>query len=288
MDGTDVPAQVILTLTGLKPNPSSETGATLAQIGSTNQYIWTTDGSSSSIGLLTSNDGGYYKVELSANHYQDGTWDNTLSYPTHSFNPSSGTVGAGAGQEVRFDFSYASPTINNVSTPQIQPVTFTLVGLRPRSTDAQFQDLGGGKWLYTPSSNTAAQTVYFETTAWNATVSVSMDGDSYYAAGPDNKNSVNSTTVARWGIHTNRTSKTIGIHNSSGTRVSTFKTDSDGDNNSQLTLNRNYFEDDIIYFSYTQNSVTYYSVAYSARVLSAANYQSGNQLNVTISNTTRP
>ena len=293
MDGTDVPAQVILTLTGLKPNPSSETGATLVQIGSTNQYIWTTNGvSSASIGLLTSNDGGYYKVELSANHYNNAIHENRLSYvnPRITSPSQNNTVGAGAGREVQFAFSYASPTINNVSTPQIQPVTFTLVGLRPRSTDAQFQDLGGGKWLYTPSSNTAAQTVYFETTAWYATVSISMSGDSYYEVDPINKSSANTATVGQYAIRfLNHANTSITTYNSAGTSIRTFTSDRDGDNPSQFTLNRTDLEDDKVYFSYKSGNTTYYTGPYSVNTLSSA-YYSNNQLRISADSwtTTKP
>ena len=277
MDGTDVPDKVILTLTGLKPNTNSG----LVQIGTSNQYEWYNPGqaSSASISLLTSNDGGYYKVELSANHYQNGAWDNTLSYPTHSFNPSSGTVGAGAGQQVRFDFSYASPTINNVSTPQIQPVTFTLVGLRPRSTDTQFQDLGGGKWLYTPTNNTAAQTVYFETTAWYATVSVSMDGDSYYAAGPYTKNSVASVNINQGALRFSGLSANTAISvykSTSPDRVQSFTTSRTNGNprvyyNPQFTMTQNnYADSDMVYFTYgTGTNIRYSTEAYSIATLAS-------------------
>lgn len=259
MNGSDVPSTVTLTLTGLKPDPSSATGATLVQIGSSNSYTWTPSGSSASIGLLTTTDGGYYKVELSANHYNNAALDNLQSYNNPRFTSPTGNIGAGASQEVQFAYNYPNAA-------SVQPVTFTLAGLRPRSTDTQFQDLGGGKWLYTPSSATAAQTVYFETTAWNASVSVSMDGDSYYAAGPYTKNAVTSVSIGYRTINFTYRNTRIYVLNSAPTEVTSFMTrnNTSATNNSAVTLQRTNFEDDKIYFRCEYNGQTYYSGPHTA------------------------
>lgn len=294
MNGSDVPSTVTLTLTGLKPDPSSATGATLVQIGSSNSYTWTPSGSSASIGLLTTTDGGYYKVELSANHYNNAALDNLQSYSNPRF---TNTVTAGPNKTVTFAYSYPNAA-------SVQPVTFTLSGLKPRDTDTQFQDLGGGKWLYTPSSATAAQTVTFVTSGWNSQVSVSMSGDSYYDAGPVTMNT--RLTVVTGAIDFSfggngaasgpQRSTTVTVYTTTGTPIASFTLN----NSNQNRRNGAQFEVDLsnisdnenVYFSFTrtQNPTgTYYTTStYTLTQMQNATNTNGGRLSVSGYTTTVP
>ncbi len=276
MVASDVPQKVTLKLTGLKPTE----GSTLVQVG-TNTYEYTTTSSYGSIDLLTSTDDGYYRVDISAPHYNDASLDNLLEYDNPRF--TSTQAPAGANQNVNFAFSYQNAAIG-------EPVIFTLTGLKPQSSDTRFSHVSGDNYRFTPSNTNAAQTITFQTTAWAPQVSVMMNGDSYSEAGPINLASASSITVSNYALRFRRNNtaiRNLTIYSSSGTQIMNITADSDGDNY-EFTLNRTGLEDDVIYFAYTQGGTTRYAGPYSAAALRDANYYGGRQLSITTWTTNKP
>ena len=111
-----------------------------------------------------------------------------------------------------------------------------------------------------------------------------MDGDSYYAAGPYTKNSVNSVNIAQGALRFSgfTGNQTVTYYNASG-NVGTFTTNRGGNRpnyyyrNPQFTLNRTDFvNNDMVYFSYgTGTNIRYSTEAYSIATLTsktATNY----------------
>lgn len=277
MVATDIPEKVVLKLVGLKPGE----GSGLVQIA-TNTYEYSTSGSTASIPLLTSTDDGYYRVDISAAHYNDAYLDNLLEYINPRFTIT--TVPFGVGRTVPFAFSYVYGAV--------EPVTFTLSNLTPTSGDTRFTSLGGDKWLFTPNNTAQAQTINFVTTKFLSSVAVtSMEGNQYTPAGPFNLSPVTSLNVPAQALKVSGENypgsdyrqRTVYVYNSSGESVGNFVIYGNyGDD-------YNYYGFDIdlskfsnsenIYFQYSTNNRTYRSNTYTLTQLAAAT--SSSQLNIT-------
>ncbi|MBQ3381874.1 MAG: hypothetical protein IJG54_00860 [Bacteroidales bacterium] len=268
MVATDIPEKVVLKLVGLKPGE----GSGLVQIA-TNTYEYSTSGSTASIPLLTSSDDGYYRVDISAAHYNDAYLDNLLEYINPRFTIT--TVPFGVGQTVPFAFSYVYGAV--------EPVTFTLSNLTPTSGDTRFTSLGGDKWLFTPNNTAQAQTINFVTTKFASSVAVSsMEGNQYTPAGPFNLPGILSMSIETRSLEFsgdnypgNGTSVTL--YSSSGTALATFSVTRYYDWGWVYT-NPN-FEVDLtqigdsqnVYFQYrTNNNRTYRSNTYTLTQLNDA------------------
>lgn len=277
MVATDIPEKVVLKLVGLKPGE----GSGLVQIA-TNTYEYSTSGSTASIPLLTSTDDGYYRVDISAAHYNDAYLDNLLEYINPRFTIT--TVPFGVGKTVPFAFSYVYGAV--------EPVTFTLSNLTPTSGDTRFTSLGGDKWLFTPNNTAQAQTINFVTTKFLSSVAVtSMEGNQYTPAGPFNLSPVTSLNVPAQALTVSGDNypgsdyrqRTVYVYNSSGESVGNFVIYGNyGDD-------YNYYGFDIdlskfsnsenIYFQYSTNNRTYRSNTYTLTQLAAAT--SSSQLDIT-------
>ncbi len=268
MVATDIPEKVVLKLVGLKPGE----GSTLVQIA-TNTYEYTTSGSTASIPLLTSTDDGYYRVDISAAHYNDAYLDNMLEYINPRFTGTS--VPFGVGKTVPFAFSYVYGAV--------EPVTFTLSNLTPTSGDTRFTSLGGDKWLFTPNNTAQAQTINFVTTKFLSSVAVtSMEGDHYASAGPINLAAPTSFTIpanALQFIDPDRpgNNATITLYTSSGDDFTTCTTNNNRRNNGAITINLSNFseENQIVYFGYRTGNwwsgYTYYYTTSSYTLTQLAN-----------------
>ena len=283
MVATDIPEKVVLKLVGLKPGE----GSGLVQIA-TNTYEYTTSGSTASIPLLTSTDDGYYRVDISAAHYNDAYLDNMLEYINPRF---TGTVVPfGIGRNVPFAFSYVYGAV--------EPVTFTLSNLTPPSGDTRFTSLGGDKWLFTPNNTNQDQSFNFVTTNFASNVSVtSMEGDHYTAAGPFNlAPAFTSVTVVAQGLNftgNNRpgNNTNVTLYTSSGQVVGTCTVSQYGNmfnrsyrNNAAITIDMSKFTtDEDVYFGYGN----YYSTS-SYTLTRLRNATTGNRLDINNFSTTRP
>ncbi len=257
MDANDPPQKVIVKLSGLKP----ATGSPLIQIA-TNTYEFTpTTGSTASIDLLTSTDDGYYRVDISAAHYNDAYLDNQLEYINPRF---TGTVVPfGIGRNVPFAFSYVYGAV--------EPVTFTLSNLIPESDDDRFTSLGGDRWRFTPDNTNQAQSINFVTTKYLSSVAVtSMEGDHYESAGPINLAAPTSFTIpanALEFIDPNRpgNNTTITLYTSSGDGFTTCTTNNNRRNNGTITIDLSNFseENQIVYFGYRTGYWPVYTYYYT-------------------------
>ena len=283
MVATDIPQKVILKLSGLKPVE----GSTLVNIG-TNMYEYTTSGSTASIPLLTSTDDGYYRVDISAAHYNDAYLDNLLEYINPRFTGS--VVPFGIGRNVPFAFSYVYGAV--------EPVTFTLSNLTPPSGDTRFTSLGGDRWLFTPNNTNQDQSFNFVTTSFASNVSVtSMEGDHYTAAGPFNlAPAFTSVTVVAQGLNftgNNRpgNNTNVTLYTSSGQVVGTCTVSQYGGmfnrsyrNNAAITIDMSKFTtDEDVYFGYGN----YYSTS-SYTLTQLRNATTGNRLDINNFSIARP
>lgn len=271
MDGTDIPATVTVKLTGLRP----ATGSTLVPVqGVPNTYTYNNSSlaSNASLALETSNDDGVYGAEISANHYYTASLGN-LSYDNPRF---TSTAAAGRNKPINFEFSY----INGI----VEPVTFTLTNLKPQSTDGRFQELGDGKWTFTPNDSNLDQTITFQTTAW-ANVSLSMAGASYR---PSTANSTAATTMT---IEAN----SLRFYNDGYTYNETVRMYYNGSSyvtasnnssyNSAFTITRSSLNSSLkVYFKYRYYDD--YSVAISVYDLDEAT--TGNVLRIDLDNSSAP
>ena len=291
MDATDIPRTVTIKLTGLKPAE----GSTLVKVG-TNTYEYTTSGSTGTVDLLTSTDDGYYRVDISAPHYNDAYLDNLLEYINPRFTGSSAQFGTG--KEVPFSFSFVYGAV--------EPVTFTLSNLEPRASDISsglFTSLGGNKWLFTPNNTNQAQTVTFVTTSLWSDVAVSyMEGDHYVAAGSFNL--PRTLTVASqalafdysdsWiGGYGPNNNGTITVYTTTGTPVATFTVNNNRRNSAQVSIDLSKFSsNERVYFSFTRGGVwttTYYtSSTYTLTQLQNATNSNSGRLNISGYTETRP
>lgn len=172
------PEIIRIKLTGLVP----AAGTPLTQEGTTSTYQYLPrDDNSVSLNLLTSNDDGYYRADLSAVHYYDAYCDNLLEYINPGF--TSANVPFGIGKNVTFRFTYQASVTG-------EPVIFTLRNLTPRAsdltgTDPLFESKGDNKWQFNPKNTNATQNITFVTTKFLSDIAVeSMSGDSYTQAGP--------------------------------------------------------------------------------------------------------
>ncbi len=271
MVATDIPEKVVLKLVGLKPGE----GSGLVQIA-TNTYEYSTSGSTASIPLLTSTDDGYYRVDISAAHYNDAYLDNLLEYINPRFTIT--TVPFGVGRTVPFAFSYVYGAV--------EPVTFTLSNLTPTSGDTRFTSLGGDKWLFTPNNTAQAQTINFVTTKFLSSVAVtSMEGNQYMPAGPFNLSPVTSLNVPASVLEfdEDRYNRSITVYNSTGQSVGTFTVNRNNTGswlfpdyeyiNPQFNIDLSRFSDnETVYFQYqtTRPNRTYRSNTYTLTQLTNA------------------
>lgn len=280
MVATDIPEKVVLKLVGLKPGE----GSGLVQIA-TNTYEYSTSGSTASIPLLTSSDDGYYRVDISAAHYNDAYLDNLLEYINPRFTIT--TVPFGVGKTVPFAFSYVYGAV--------EPVTFTLSNLTPTSGDTRFTSLGGDKWLFTPNNTAQAQTINFVTTKFLSSVAVtSMEGNQYMPAGPFNLSPVTSLNVPASVLEfdEDRYNRSITVYNSTGQSVGTFTVNRNNTGswllpdyeyiNPQFNIDLSRFSDnETVYFQYqtTRPNRTYRSNTYTLTQLT--NATSSSRLTIT-------
>lgn len=280
MVATDIPEKVVLKLVGLKPGE----GSGLVQIA-TNTYEYSTSGSTASIPLLTSTDDGYYRVDISAAHYNDAYLDNLLEYINPRFTIT--TVPFGVGRTVPFAFSYVYGAV--------EPVTFTLSNLTPTSGDTRFTSLGGDKWLFTPNNTAQAQTINFVTTKFLSSVAVtSMEGNQYMPAGPFNLSPVTSLNVPASVLEfdEDRYNISITVYNSTGQSVGTFTVNRNNTGswffpdyeyiNPQFNIDLSRFSDnETVYFQYqtTRPNRTYRSNTYTLTQLT--NATSSSRLTIT-------
>ena len=280
MDATEIPQKVIVKLSGLKP----ATGSTLVQIA-TNTYEFTpTSGSTASIDLLTSTDDGFYRVDISANHYNDAFLDNQLDYINPGFTVSN--VPFGVGKNVPFAFSY--------QTGAIEPVIFTLTNLTPPSGDTHFVSLGGNKWRFTPTGSNVAQSFNFVTTTFMSEVSVTMSGDSYTTVGPMTLNATSLTVASQSLAFTTTTGTrpqsgaTVNVHTTTGVVVGSFTVNNNRYNSAAFDIDLSKFSgNENVYFSFYRNGNTYYTTStYTLTQLS--NATTGSRLTITGTTTTRP
>ena len=262
MVATDIPEKVVLKLVGLKPGE----GSGLVQIA-TNTYEYSTSGSTASIPLLTSTDDGYYRVDISAAHYNDAYLDNMLEYINPRF---TGTrVQFGNGREVPFAFSYVYGAV--------EPVTFTLSNLAPQSSDTRFSSLGGDKWLFTPNNTAQAQNITFVTTSLWAEVGVtSMEGSSYTPAGPFTLprylTVANSALRFTGDNHPDRDNVTI--YTKSGVEVGTFYVARAGNGGNRYYYNNAAFDIDLTQFDANEEvymSYSYYGTYYTPTTITLSN-----------------
>jgi hypothetical protein len=278
MVATDIPEKVVLKLVGLKPGE----GSGLVQIA-TNTYEYSTSGSTASIPLLTSTDDGYYRVDISALHYNDASHDNLLQYVDPGFTGTS--VPFGIGQSVPFSFSYANNTT-------IEPVTFNLTNLVPQTSDTRFERVSDGVYTFTPNNNNVAQSITFVTTkAWSDVAVTSMSGDSYSSAGPFTLPKATSLTVPASAIYTSAygpTYETVTVYTATGVNVGSYYCTGSGLNQDSFTIDlSNFGSDNRVYFSYTWQG-TYYSPAYTIEQLAAATSSSRLEIPSSGWTTTRP
>ena len=280
MDASDVPQKVTLKLTGLKP----AVGSPLIQVG-TNTYEYSTTGANVvNISLLTSTDDGYYRADISANHYNDAYHDNLLEYINPGFTGTS--VPFGVGKNVPFRFTYQNSAIG-------EPVTFTLSNLTPPSGDTRFESQGGDKWRFTPSNSTATQNFNFVTTTAFSEVSVTMSGDSYTVAGPFKLSAT--LTVASQSLAFTRTTgtrpqngATVNVHTTTGVVVGSFTVNNNRYNSAAFDIDLSKFSaNENVYFSFDRDGNTNYTTStYTLTQLS--NATTGSRLTITGTTTTRP
>jgi len=251
MVAADIPERVIIKLNGLKPAE----GSGLINIG-TNTYEYITNNvNTANISLLTSGDEGIYGAEISAPHYYTASIGN-LSYSNPHFTSS---AAAGRNKPITFEFSY----VNGV----VEPVTFTLTNLKPTGTG--FQDLGDGKWKFTPTTTDLTQTITFQTIAWD-NVSLTMSGASYNPTAAINGTVATTMTVEANSLRFNRngnlTNTNIRCY-TSGTNYEPFTTTYQG-YNPQFTIDRSDLTSSYnVYFRYSTGygygATNYYSTAIS-------------------------
>lgn len=282
------PERIRIKLVGLIP---ATTENRLHHIeGTTNEYEYLTETDNNvRLNLVTSNDEGYYRADLSAVHYYDAYCDNLLEYISPGFTGSS--VPIGAGKNVPFSFTYNSSAVG-------EPVIFTLSNLTV--TDDQFEYQGDNKWKFTPTNaSTATHSFNFVTTKFLADVAVtSMVGDSYTQAGPFTLAAPTSLTIPAQALrftgnnHPDRDDVTI--YTKTGVPVVTFYVERGGNyynyyyyNNADINIDLTKFdENEEVYMSYT-----YYGTYYTSSTITLTQLASASSSTYTINvnwTTTKP
>ena len=259
-ENPDIPNYVTIKLTGLKPDPSSPSGSLLVPVSGTDDtYIWPTGNTPyGSIGLLTSSDRGYYKVEISAIHYEPNSHNNLMNYVNPRF--TSQRVPFGVGKTVTFAFSYDSHVTG-------EDVVFTLSNLEPVAATGQtFVNLGGNQWKFTPANSNASQTVTFRTTTFYSDISVTaMEGDSYNTAGPITLNKLTSFVIPAQALNFTGsygpTSGSVTLYNSRGEVVGNCSISSYS--TGWTTYYRNNADINVDLTKFTENENVYFGWVYS-------------------------
>ena len=255
------------------------------------------------IDFVTSNDGGVYSAELSANHYEDAFVAN-LNYIDPGFTTT--TMPWGKNKDLNFSFSYAGTTDN----PIVEDVVFTLKNLKP--ADGQgFEKKNDTTWLYKNTNQTLIRNLVFKTEKFAANVSVSMSGESYNPAGPFKLNPPTLTVKAQALSFTYTTGygpgggsgpqngSTITVYTKDGTQVGTFTVNYNRFNSAAFDIDLTRFSDnEEVYFSFTRTSggglgggttTTYYTTStYTLSRLEDATDSTAGRLPISGYTTTKP